>query len=251
MGLLSNIIRRAAQPGNYTTQYGLPQSSVDYLNQPLPDISGIFSLPQATEITEEDITETESPVGLTEEQLRLLYPQTGGGDGPRGGGLFGNLDMDTAKQFNINGNIVTGYKNLNTGLYQDISGKNIQNLGGNTIYGGILDALSEKMGFKRSEPTYPGLLDMVSPKALIRNPGMFKSFFARQDVAKQKAIQDAVDKANRAAAEANIVRQAEARNPDVYRSAREQGFTGPGGGFSTSGREGAFESKSGRGRQDF
>jgi hypothetical protein len=30
-----------------------------------------------------------------------------------------------------------------------------------------------------------------------------------------------------------------------------QGFTGPGGGFSTSGREGAFSSKSGRGRQDF
>ena len=40
-------------------------------------------------------------------------------------------------------------------------------------------------------------------------------------------------------------------NPDVYASADKQGFTGPGGGFSTSGKEGAFESKSGRGRQDF
>ena len=39
--------------------------------------------------------------------------------------------------------------------------------------------------------------------------------------------------------------------PDVYREADRQGFTGPGGGFSTSGREGAFSSKSGRGRQDF
>ena len=27
----------------YTTRYGLPQSMVDYLNQPLPDISGIYS----------------------------------------------------------------------------------------------------------------------------------------------------------------------------------------------------------------
>jgi hypothetical protein len=30
-----------------------------------------------------------------------------------------------------------------------------------------------------------------------------------------------------------------------------EGFTGPGGGFSPSGKEGAFESNSGRGRQDF
>ena len=44
---------------------------------------------------------------------------------------------------------------------------------------------------------------------------------------------------------------ARALNPDVYASADKQGFTGPGGGFSTSGKEGAFESKSGRGRQDF
>jgi len=40
-------------------------------------------------------------------------------------------------------------------------------------------------------------------------------------------------------------------NRDVYREAERQGFTGPGGGFSTSGREGAFSSKSGRGRQDY
>ena len=39
--------------------------------------------------------------------------------------------------------------------------------------------------------------------------------------------------------------------PDVYREAERQGFTGPGGGFSTTGREGAFSSKSGRGRQDY
>jgi hypothetical protein len=38
---------------------------------------------------------------------------------------------------------------------------------------------------------------------------------------------------------------------DVYRDAGNRGALGPGGGFSTSGREGAFSSKSGRGRQDF
>jgi hypothetical protein len=180
----------------YDRRFGLPQSSVDYLNQPLPDISGIFSLPQYQAVVpSEEIEESLAPTGLTPEQLALLYPQYNldrGGDGPKGGGDFGNLDLSTAKQFNINGNIVTGYKNLNTGLYQDISGKNLQNLGGNTIYGGILDALSEKMGFKRNQPTYPGLLDMVSPKALFKNPYLAKSFFDRQDVAKQQKIQDEI-----------------------------------------------------------
>jgi hypothetical protein len=232
----------------YDTRFGLPQSSVDYLNQPLPDISGIFSLPQATEVMEENVTDTESPVGLTEEQLRLLYPQVGGGDGPRGGGDFGNLDLSTAKQFNINGNIVTGYKNLNTGLYQDISGLNIQNLGGNTIYGGILDALSEKMGFKRNQPTYPGLLDMVSPKALIRNPGMFRSFFARQDVAKQKAIQDAVNKANlEAAREVQTMQQAAANKAAAERGDRRGGYQSSwGGGGGAKGDTGGFMGGSGK-----
>jgi hypothetical protein len=53
------------------------------------------------------------------------------------------------------------------------------------------------------------------------------------------------------AMEKPAIDRARALNPDVYASADKQGFTGPGGGFSTSGKEGAFESKSGRGRQDF
>jgi|5_EtaG_2_1085323.scaffolds.fasta_scaffold07265_3 hypothetical protein len=48
-----------------------------YLNKKLPDISGIFSLPQASSVTtpvveEEQVT---TPQGLTIEQLRLMYPQ--------------------------------------------------------------------------------------------------------------------------------------------------------------------------------
>ena len=66
----------------YDRRFGLPQSVANYLNQPLPDISGIFSLPQASEVQES----VSSPV-LTPEQLALLYPQyfsqsdSGGGDG--------------------------------------------------------------------------------------------------------------------------------------------------------------------------
>jgi hypothetical protein len=53
------------------------------------------------------------------------------------------------------------------------------------------------------------------------------------------------------AMEKPAIDKARALNPDVYASADKEGFTGPGGGFSTSGKEGAFESKSGRGRQDY
>jgi hypothetical protein len=173
---IARFIRRAAQPGNYTTQYGLPQSSVDYLNQPLPDISGIFSLPQATEVMEENVTDTESPVGLTEEQLRLLYPQVGGGDGPRGGGDFGNLDLSDTKDFFINGEVVTGFRNLNTGFYQDFQGKNIQNLGIRNLPGitGILDSM------RTTAPKYPGYFDYYNASDLITNPRSFFNFFKSQ-----------------------------------------------------------------------
>ena len=236
----------------YTTQYGLPQNVVNYLNQQLPtaDIyGGITSVPFTfDDVSAEQQIEAQAATGLTPEQLLLLQRQNTGGDGPKGGGDFGNLDMDTAKEFNINGNIVTGYKNLNTGLYQDISGLNIQNLGGNTIYGGILDKLSEKMGFKRSEPTYPGLFDMVSPKALIKNPGMFKSFFARQDVAKQKAIQDAVNKANlEAAREVQTMQQAAANKAAAERGDRRGGYQSSwGGGGGAKGDTGGFMGGSGK-----
>ena len=70
----------------YTSQYGLPQQTISYLNQPLPNISGIFSLPQSQAVVPvEEITESLAPTGLTQEQLALLYPQynldRGGGDG--------------------------------------------------------------------------------------------------------------------------------------------------------------------------
>ena len=60
-----------------------------------------------------------------------------GDDGPKGDfGIFGNLDKSTAKDFNVEvydeevGDFVpttiTGYKNVNSGLYQDKFGKNLQ-----------------------------------------------------------------------------------------------------------------------------
>jgi len=70
--------------------------------------------------------------GIINQQLNQ-----GGGDGPKGDfGIFGNLLKDTAKEFNVQtydeelGDFIdtkiTGYKNVNSGLYQDKFGKNLQ-----------------------------------------------------------------------------------------------------------------------------
>jgi|9_EtaG_2_1085328.scaffolds.fasta_scaffold63185_2 hypothetical protein len=140
----------------------------------------------------------------------------GGGDGPRGGGAFGNLDMSTAKKFDIDGKTVTGYKNLGTGLYQDFDGYNIQNLG---IRNFGLTGILEGIFGKGDDPKYPGLFDKVSFGALIKNPGLYKSFFDRQDVAKQQRIKDEIDAFNRAElAKLEQKRQAEAN----ARGLREQ-----------------------------
>jgi hypothetical protein len=71
----------------YSTLYGLPQSMVDYLNQPLPDISGIFqpsgpSIP--TPVSVEDV--------ITEEGIASLYPQVATSDGG-GGDSFSPFDI--------------------------------------------------------------------------------------------------------------------------------------------------------------
>ena len=62
-------------------------------------------------------------------------------------------------------------------------------------------------------------------------------------IAKIKELQEFADR--------DTISRARQAAPDVYKSAERQGFTGPRGGFSTSGREGAFSSKTGRGRQDY
>ena len=54
----------------YDTRYGLPQSMVDYLNQGLPSISGIFQPPVATV---PDLPKDAPTIELTPEQLVLLY----------------------------------------------------------------------------------------------------------------------------------------------------------------------------------
>jgi len=115
-----------------------------YLNQTLPDISGIFTLPQASSIMTPVVEETVAAPGLTPEQLRLLYGQQSGGgsDEFRGGGAFGNLDLSKSKTFTKDvydeelGDFIPtelkGFYNPTLGMYQTYEGKNINPMFSNT-----------------------------------------------------------------------------------------------------------------------
>src|SRR5210317_789274 len=123
-----------------------------------------------------NVNQDQTP-GITDPNYLLYLQQQqgqGGGDGPRGGGAFGNLDMSTAKDFYVGDDVVTGYKNLSSGLYQDVSGLNIQNLGLRNLPGitGLLDKIRGDKQIK-----YPGYFDYYNASDLITNPKSFFNFF--------------------------------------------------------------------------
>jgi len=223
----------------------LADLATQYLAQDLPDISGIFSLPQATTpitpiVEEEQVT---TPQGLTAEQLALLYPQQrGDGDGPRGGGRFGNLDMSSAKDFYVGDEVVTGYKNLNTGLYQDIDGLNIQNLGIRGLPGitGILDS------FRTSAPKYPGYFDYYNASDLFSNPKSFFNFYKQptpQEIVQQRGL------AKQNMAEAREITE-RLNKQKVSPQDQYRGGGGNGGGIGSSRGGGASPGSAGPGGSD-
>jgi len=234
----------------YTTQYGLPQNVVNYLNQQLPtaDIyGGITSVPFTfDDVSAEQQIEAQAATGLTPEQLLLLQRQNTGGDGPRGGGDFGNLDMSDTKDFFINGEVVPGYRNLNTGLYQDLQGKNIQNLGIRNLPGitGILDSM------RTTAPKYPGYFDYYNASDLITNPRSFFNFFKSQtptgaDIARYRGEQKKTMEEARALSQAlsQAAAQAPVSNQDAARG-RTGRDRGPGetssGTFGSSRNDASF-----------
>jgi len=110
--------------------------------------------------------------------------------------------------------------------------------GYNPVYGGLLNMLT---GGRFGTPTQFGLADAARQRI--------------ENIAKRRAPQTDASIAKIAElqgfAEADTISRARQTAPDVYGDAGDKGTLGSGGGFSTSGREGAFGSKSGRGRQDF
>jgi hypothetical protein len=110
--------------------------------------------------------------------------------------------------------------------------------GYNPVYGGALNMIT---GGRFGTPTQFGLANAARQRI--------------ENIAKRRAPQTDASRAKiqelQRFAEADTISRARQAAPDVYRDAGDKGTLGRGGGFSTSGREGAFSSKSGRGRQDF
>ena len=110
--------------------------------------------------------------------------------------------------------------------------------GYNPVSGGFLNMIT---GGRYGKPMQVGLAPAIRRRI--------------ENIATRKAPQTEASRAKIAElqgiAERDTITRARAAAPDVYSRAERAGTLGPGGGFSTSGREGAFESKSGRGRRDF
>ena len=213
---------------------------VAFYNQGDQDIydSGIHFRPQQKYL-QNNFQSSTQPTETISETQDFGIPYTGAftnfnrNDSNTGGfGTWGNLDESSAKQFNIDGNIVTGYKNLSSGLYQDKQGLNIQNLG---------------LAKKEEDAEYPGLFHKVNVKSMLKNPSIIKSFFDRQDVEKQAELQKEIDTANDAAAAENAAHQARVGR---YEESKASGRTGGGwyGGDDYSGGLAGDVSQAGPGR---
>ena len=167
MAIGSNFTRR--------TPATLADLARQYLNQGLPDISGIFTLPQTSNIIT-PIVEEEAVAapGLTPEQLALLYPQDpgSGDDRPRTGfGLFDNLDKSDVRYEVVNGELIPTYRNVTSGLYQTEQGKNVSNLGLSTPTFAFLEGIfgaktpPEFPGYFQQDPVKRGsFLDFITGK---------------------------------------------------------------------------------------
>ena len=229
----------------YTTQFGLPQSEADYLNQGLPSISGIFTNSPFTYTAPTAAANIAATTpGLTAEQLRLLYPErnTGGNDGFRGGGAFGNLDMSKSKEFEVarynektgEYDILateTGYYNPTLGQYQTYDGKNITHAGLN-ITPGLVGLIGNLTGydFGPKQGDIGGISDLNKLKDFIE---------VQKKEKKSQIVEDPADYLERKEKERRNIEYAKVQNK-IGQSLHGGGNNNSGGGNKgTKGSDGA------------
>ena len=227
---------------NLTSVYNQnPTLQGSYTLQQYLDLFGGSSTPANTATTTATTTTptpttTNSGQGIINANINQ-YQNQGGGGGGIGGGKFGNQDMSDMKEFNMPGfdAPVKGFKNTSTGMYQDKDGLNIQNLGVGSF--GVVGLIEKAFGLDKEDPKYAGLFDKVSYKALMKNPYLAKSFFARQDKKKQDDLQKKIDADNKKAAQdAKNARdlatiQARVARGDSLSNIGKDMYTGPGMAF--------------------
>ena len=170
----------------------------------------------------------------------------------KSGGIMGNIAKGLLPEQDPRATMLRDYYGGKDGSNLTSSGSIASGLmaGYNPVSGGFLHAIS---GGRFGRPTNYGLqrayqkrIDMISKNLqnnIYKDP---KKMLERLEKLKEEKRQEAM------ALEQRTIDRAREANPDVYRNAANiPGALGPGGGFSTTGREGAFSSKSGRGRQDY
>ena len=113
----------------FTPSTALYQDVLDYLDRRgIPSIAGIFDdYNQSTNPYVINFDE-ESESNITEPRRMPMLPIQieGPGDGPRGIGLFGNLEPGSKRTVLVNGVPTEVYKNITTGLLQTFDGKNVK-----------------------------------------------------------------------------------------------------------------------------
>jgi len=197
---------------------------LEYLMEDLPDVSdigGYIDVPttaerEGLESLKDDVKTPMGPVAPMN--------QTRGGDGDqRGIGRFQNLDEDSVKYFNLNGKIVKGYKNLNSGLYQTEDGKN--------IIGAEEAGISAAGAFPGAGyiPDQPGIMGfgggplslMEQRKTAIQNQKIYEEKLEQQRIEQQKAAEEAAR------------REAQRKQIQDLQNKIDQGQYGGGGGGGT------------------
>jgi len=170
----------------------------------------------------------------------------------RGGGITGNIlrGLGSLEQ-NPDAILMRDYYGGEDG--SNIKDGTIQSglmAGYNPVSGGFLNMIS---GGRFGRPTNYGLQRAYQKRINMIQNNLDNNKYRdpRKQIEKIKKLKEEKRKEAMALEQRTIDRAREA-NPDVYRNAANvPGALGPSGGFSTTGREGAFSSKSGRGRQDY
>ena len=192
---------------------------LEYLSSDLPDVSdigGFIDVPTTAEREGlESLLDTTEDVRTPLGPMAPMNQQREGGGGPRGIGVFGNLDKDSLKYFkDKSGNIIKGYRNINSGLFQTEDGQNIIGLDEyESISSGSIDrpyGVPDMIGSSTSPsvisamtnvPGY-GLRSLTNPFDLQAKQIFAKNLEEKQ--AQEEAERKAKEEAEKKAAEAAI-----------------------------------------------
>ena len=235
---------------------------LEYLSSDLPDVSdigGFIDVPTTAEREGlESLLDTTEDVRTPLGPMAPMNQQREGGGGPRGEGLFGNLEPGRKRTVLVDGVPTEVYRNITSGLLQTYDGKNVKggietifdpsNLGGVTL---ATDASEDDDEYEIFDPNNPQGISFgiggASPFSLdkrredaIINQFEFERKRREEEEARQKKI--AEEKAER---EAEIER---AQRAEVERIRQENERLGKGGYQSDFKQDKNFMEGEGRGR---